>query len=59
MDFKKGWQSKVDEEGRLVLPPEVVSRFGLKPGTQVLVDEGRKEYFEKFKNRDKDPKLFT
>ena len=22
MNFKKGWQSKVDEEGRLILSPE-------------------------------------
>jgi bifunctional DNA-binding transcriptional regulator/antitoxin component of YhaV-PrlF toxin-antitoxin module len=29
----------VDTEGRLVLPPELASHFGLKPGAQVLVDE--------------------
>lgn len=29
----------VDDEGRLVLPPDVVARFGLKPGTRVPVSE--------------------
>jgi hypothetical protein len=30
----------VDNEGRLVLPPESVSRFRLKPGTLVSLDIG-------------------
>jgi bifunctional DNA-binding transcriptional regulator/antitoxin component of YhaV-PrlF toxin-antitoxin module len=38
--LKHELRAQVDAEGRLVLPPEVVSRFGLKPGTQILVDEG-------------------
>jgi MoaA/NifB/PqqE/SkfB family radical SAM enzyme len=29
----------VDEEGRLVLPEEISSRFGLKPGSRILLDE--------------------
>jgi AbrB family looped-hinge helix DNA binding protein len=38
----------VDEKGRLVLPPEVASRFGLKPGTRVLLGEaGDKIHLEK------------
>ena len=32
-------QAHVDEEGRLVLPKALVSQYGLKPGTQVLIDE--------------------
>ena len=40
MDLKRGWQSKVDEEGRLILPHEVVSRYGLKPGVQVGIGDG-------------------
>ena len=40
MRLKRELGAHVDDEGRLVLPPEVVSRFGLKPGTRVLVDEG-------------------
>jgi MoaA/NifB/PqqE/SkfB family radical SAM enzyme len=39
MRLKPELSAYVDDEGRLVLPPEVASRFGLKPGTQVLVDE--------------------
>ena len=39
MRLKPELIARVDDEGRLVLPPEVASRFGLKPGTQVLVDE--------------------
>ena len=31
MDLKKRWQAKVDEEGRLILSPEFVSHYGLKP----------------------------
>jgi len=40
MKLKPELSAHVDKEGRLVLPPEVISRFGLKPGTRVLVDEG-------------------
>ena len=32
--------AEVDENGRLVLPPDVMSRFGLQPGTKVRLDEG-------------------
>ncbi|MBT3714398.1 MAG: hypothetical protein HOG15_13690 [Anaerolineae bacterium] len=32
--------AEVDEKGRLVLPADVVSRFGLEPGTKVRLDEG-------------------
>jgi len=35
-------QAHVDEEGRLVLPEDLVSRYGLKPGAQVLIDEKAK-----------------
>lgn len=31
--------AEVDQEGRLVLPPEVTSRYGLKPGARVRLDE--------------------
>jgi MoaA/NifB/PqqE/SkfB family radical SAM enzyme len=40
MDFKKVWQAKVDEEGRLLLSPEFVSHCGLKPGVEVRIEEG-------------------
>ena len=32
--------AEIDEEGRLILPPEVISKFGLKAGAQVRLDEG-------------------
>lgn len=31
--------AEVDEQGRLILPPEVIKRFGLKPGVRVRLDE--------------------
>jgi MoaA/NifB/PqqE/SkfB family radical SAM enzyme len=31
--------AQVEEDGRLVLPPELVSRFGVKAGTRIRVDE--------------------
>ena len=33
------WKAHVDEEGRLVLPQELASRYGLKPGARIPVDE--------------------
>ncbi len=32
-------EANVDKEGRLVLPEDIVSQYGLKPGAQVLIDE--------------------
>jgi len=32
---------RVDAEGRLILPPSVASRYGLKPGVDVYVDDRR------------------
>lgn len=40
MKRKQEFFAYVDDEGRLVFPPEVISRFGLKPGAQVFLDEG-------------------
>lgn len=31
---------KVDEQGHLILPPEIVERFGLLPGASALIKEG-------------------
>ncbi|MBT8396932.1 MAG: radical SAM protein [Gemmatimonadetes bacterium] len=36
--------AEVDAEGRLVLPPELVKGFDLKPGTRVRVDEGENHF---------------
>ena len=32
-------RAEVDEQGRLVLPPEIAARYGLTPGVQVHMDE--------------------
>lgn len=32
--------AEVDENGRLILPPEVAQRYGLNPGSKVRLDEG-------------------
>jgi MoaA/NifB/PqqE/SkfB family radical SAM enzyme len=39
MKLKPELYAHVDDEGRLVLPPEVRSRYGLRPGAQVYVVE--------------------
>lgn len=33
--------AEIDEEGRLVLPAEVIQSYGLKPGARVRLDEGQ------------------
>jgi len=33
--------AEVDEQGRLVLPPDVAENYGLKPGAKVRLDEGQ------------------
>lgn len=40
MKLKPASHARVDDEGRLVLPTEIVSRYGLKPGTAVYIDDG-------------------
>jgi MoaA/NifB/PqqE/SkfB family radical SAM enzyme len=32
-------RASVDREGRIVLPPEIVSRYGLRPGAEIFIDE--------------------
>ena len=32
--------AEVDEQGRLIIPPEVASQYGLTPGSKVRLDEG-------------------
>ena len=39
MKLKPELRAYVDNEGRLVLPPEIISRYGLKPGAEVFLDE--------------------
>ncbi len=38
---KEHWV-EVDDQGRLVLPPEVAERFGIRPRSQLLLEEGSK-----------------
>ncbi len=33
--------AEVDEQGRLVLPPEIAERYGLNPGSKVRLDDGQ------------------
>lgn len=40
MKPNKDLYAQVDGEGRLVLPPELASRYGIKPGVRVRVHEG-------------------
>ena len=39
MKPKKDLHAEVDEAGRLILPAELTSRFGLQPGAKVLISE--------------------
>jgi MoaA/NifB/PqqE/SkfB family radical SAM enzyme len=40
MKGRPRFRAQVDDEGRLVLPWEAVSRFGLKPGVQLEIEDG-------------------
>jgi bifunctional DNA-binding transcriptional regulator/antitoxin component of YhaV-PrlF toxin-antitoxin module len=40
MKSRPRFQAHVDDEGRLVFPAEVASRYGLRPGAQILVEDG-------------------
>ena len=39
MKFKPDLRTKIDKQGRLVLPQEIVKRFGLKPGDTLPITE--------------------
>ena len=43
MNQKQLIKASIDEHGRLALPPEIASRFGIKPGIDVYLDEGSNE----------------
>ncbi len=40
MDSRDDLRAQVDEKGRVVFPPEVASRHGLRPGAQLRIDDG-------------------
>src|SRR5574337_555467 len=41
MSVQPKWRAEVDEAGRLIVPPEVAARYGLKPGAQVQLELSR------------------
>ncbi len=43
MNQKKLIKTHVDEQGRLVFPPEIASRFGIEPGIEIQLDESSNE----------------
>ena len=43
MNSQLGKWAQVDENGRLVIPPDVTARFGLEPGAQVRIEEGKND----------------
>ena len=43
MNSQLGKWAQVDEDGRLVIPADVIARFGLEPGEQVRVEEGKND----------------
>ena len=42
MNDKSEYWIEIDEKGRVVLPPEVMERYGLQPGTQIRLKESPK-----------------
>lgn len=43
MNQKQLIKARVDDDGRLVIPPEIASRFGIQPGVEIHLDEGGNE----------------
>ena len=39
MGLDKSLWAEVDEQGRLVIAPEIAKRYGLKPGARVRLDK--------------------
>jgi len=39
MNSKPGMHARVEEDGRLALPPELIARYGLTPDTEVGIDD--------------------
>lgn len=44
MNPKQLLNAYVDDQGRLVLPPELTTRFGLQPGSQIQIETGPDEF---------------
>lgn len=43
MNQKQLIKAQVDQDGRLVFPPEIAARFGIKPQIEIYLDEGSNE----------------
>lgn len=43
MNQKQLIKAHIDEDGRMIFPPEIASRFGIKPGIEIQLDEGSNE----------------
>jgi MoaA/NifB/PqqE/SkfB family radical SAM enzyme len=43
MNQKHLIKARVDEDGRIIFPPEIAARFGIKPGVEIHLDEGSNE----------------
>ncbi len=39
MNIEPERRAQVDDAGRLILPPEVAARYGLRPGAQLRIDQ--------------------
>ncbi len=42
MNLRSEFAAHVDDEGRLVLPPELAARYGLRPGAHFRIEDGEK-----------------
>lgn len=43
MNQKQLITARVDADGRMVFPPEMAARFGIRPGTEIQLEEGNNE----------------
>ncbi len=43
MNQKRLIKASIDEQGRMIFPPELAARFGIQPGTEIHLDEGNNE----------------
>jgi MoaA/NifB/PqqE/SkfB family radical SAM enzyme len=43
MNQKHLTKARIDKDGRMIFPPEIATRFGIKPGIEIHLDEGSNE----------------
>lgn len=44
MNQKQLIKTSIDEQGRMVIPPEIAARFGIQPGVNICLEEGSNEF---------------